>query len=112
MRTADLIIAWIMVLLGLIYISAIKHEFTPEVMWYLGSGLLIILVGLLNLIRIRHSHAAPGLRWFLVITNLTFACFAFFLGKAQNLSVPGAILAVLALVEAALGVRPGIEPAK
>ena len=99
-------------LLGLIYVSAMQHQFTPEVMWYLGSGLLIILVGLLNLIRIRHSHAAPGLRWFLAIINLVFACFVFFLGKASNLSVPGAILAALALVEAVLGVRPGAEPAK
>jgi len=112
MRTADLIIAWVIVLLGLIYISTIKHEFTVEVMWFLGTGLLIILVGLLNLVRIRHSHAAPGLRWYLVIVNLALACFAFFLGRAQSLPVPGAILAVLALVEAAFGVRPGAEPAK
>jgi hypothetical protein len=112
MRTADLIIAWIIVLLGLIYVSAIKHQFTSEVMWYLGSGLLIILVGLLNLIRIRYSYAAPGLRWLLIIINLAFACFAFFLGRASNLSVPGAILAALAVVEALLAVRPGAEPAK
>ena len=112
MRTVDLIIAWVIVLLGLIYISAIKHEFTSEVMWYLGSGLLIILVGLLNLIRIRYSYAAPGLRWMVVMIDLGFACFAFFLGKAQNLGVPGAILAALAVVEALFAIRPGEEPAK
>jgi len=112
MRTVDLIIAWVIVLLGLIYISAIQHQFTPEVMWYLGSGLLIVLIGLLNLIRIRYSYAASGLRWMVVGINLGFACYVFFLGKAQTLSVPGAILGALAVVESLLAIRPGAEPAK
>jgi hypothetical protein len=110
MRLADRIIAWIVVLLGAIYVSAIHHQFAAEVMWYLGSGLFVILVGALNLIRIRYSHAAPGLRWFLVLVDLVLAGFAFFLGRASGLAVPGAIVAALAVIEAIFSFMPGEQP--
>ncbi|MBV8207066.1 MAG: hypothetical protein JO041_09760 [Acidobacteria bacterium] len=102
MRLADRIIAWIIVLLGLLFISAVKRQFTPENMWYVGTGMLVLLVGALNLLRIRVTSA----RWFVAAVDVLLACFAFFLGSASGLVVPGIILALLAVAEAGLSLMP------
>jgi len=44
--------------------------------WFFGSGIAIVLAGVLNLLNRRYGRAAPGLRVACIATNLLVAVFA------------------------------------
>ena len=79
MKRTDQIVALLIVILG-----AIHGAFTPKMypafnlaaLWFLGAGLLMMLAGAMNLLRIRYAAIAPGLTAVCVATNVILVAYA------------------------------------
>lgn len=106
MRVADLVVSWALVLAGIVQLSATHHEWKPETVWYFGAGLLTVLIGAVNLVRIRYAYTASGLRWFTMIADVLYAAYAYALGRATVLG-PQIVIAIVAVAAAVLSLRRG-----
>lgn len=91
--------------MGIVQLSGTHHEWKPETLWYFGAGLLTLLIGTLNFIRMRYAASAVGLRWYVFAVDLGFACYSYALGKASSLG-PQIIVVVCAVAAAILSVMP------
>jgi lysylphosphatidylglycerol synthetase-like protein (DUF2156 family) len=76
MTTLYWIVTGLIIALGMLHVGFTRlnyARFDMNAMWFLGSGLAIILAGFLNIAVIRRTHA-DKLVWVLgLITNLSFA---------------------------------------
>jgi hypothetical protein len=91
MKVADKIVAWLLTVAPLAHLALTPRQFTPSAIWWVAGGLLMILAGILNLLRIRYAAIAPGVRLVSMITNIVMALFALAIGLAANqlLGPPG-----------------------
>ncbi len=73
MKIVDTIVSWLMIVFGTIHCAFTGRaypEFGLPALWFLASGLFIILVAATNLLRIRYAGVAPGVRAVCIIANL------------------------------------------
>jgi hypothetical protein len=110
MRTLYLILAVLIVLLGLVHISAtflLFDALNSRAVWFASGGLAIVLTGLLNLLNRAYGAGARGVRWATVGANAAMTLFAALAGFAGAAS--GAQLVVIVGMMAAatlLSLRP------
>lgn len=79
MRRLYTIESWALVVLGVTHMAATFHffsAFTAQALWFLGAGLLMVLVGALNLLNRAYGRTAPGLRLVSIAANVTISIFA------------------------------------
>ena len=96
MRRVYLVLALLIILLGLFHtVSTVRffEAFNSRAIWFAGSGLLLVLTGILNLLNRSYGPAAPGVRWAAIATNAVMTLFAALAGTAGAAS--GAQLAVI-----------------
>lgn len=103
MKIVDRIAAWLIVLLGGIhgaFTLKAYPAFTLPAMWFLGTGLLLMLVGAVNLLRIR-SVGERGLGAVCLATNVVMLAFTGAIASRLSLkeNPQAAIIVVLLLVE-------------
>lgn len=105
MKILDQVVGWALVILGATHCSftaiVFKH-FNMNAAWFLGAGLALILLGALNLLRVRYAAVAPGLRSVCIAANAVMLLFVLAVGAVFSLRQnPQAVLGVV-LVAAAL----------
>jgi hypothetical protein len=101
MRIVDQVAAWCVVVLGLGHSiwTARFPEMNLNALWFLSGGLFLMVVGALNLLRVRYVSAS-GVRWVCVASNV--AALAFVLAIAHLISLRANPQAIVALVAVAL----------
>ena len=98
LKIADQVVAWCVVLLGAVhcgFTAKVFHPFNQQAMWVASAGLLQILLGSVNLLRIQYAATAGGVRTVCVIANAVVL--AFFVALAATLplrSNPQAVVLV------------------
>ncbi len=101
MKVIDQIAAWLIVVLGVIhsaYTLRAYASFNMAAMWFLGTGLLIILVGAVNLLRIRSGSVAPGLRAVCLTANVIVLAYAGAIASRLSLKQNPQAVVVLVLM--------------
>ena len=96
MRRLYLVLACLILLLGLVHVSAtfaLFDAFTSRAVWFAGGGMAIIFTGVLNLLNRAYGAAAPGVRWAAIGGNAAMTVFAALAGVAGAAS--GAQLIVI-----------------
>lgn len=73
--------------------------------WLLNSALLFVVCGALNLLQVRYRAVAPGIRLVASLTNVAVAALVLAAGVAGGDAGPSAVVALLLLAAAALGLR-------
>jgi hypothetical protein len=110
MRLAYLILAFLIVLLGLIHFAAtffIFDALSARALWFASGGIAIVLTGLLNLLNRAYGVIAPGLRWTTAGANVVMTVFAAVAGIAGAASDAQLALIVGLLAAATLiSLRP------
>ncbi len=69
-------------------------------LWFVGSGLAMVLVGALNLLQRAYGHSAPGLRMVCRAANVALTLFAIVAGKISGAS-PAQYVVIVSLTSAA-----------
>lgn len=88
MRRLYTVESWALVVLGAVHMAAtfrLFNAFTPQALWFLGAGLLMVVVASLNLLNRAYGHLAPGLRIVCIVANISISAFAVaagYLGRA------------------------------
>ena len=101
MRTLYLMVSLLLAGTGLLHMAATfryHRQFSAGALWFFGAGLLLVLIGALNLFCRRHAAALPALRSFTFWCNALMCAYTFCSGLATKASVPQ----MLVLVGAAL----------
>ena len=111
MRRLYLSLGWGIVLLGLVHMVATGRyfsELTGASLWFFSGGMMIALVGALNLLHSAYGRIALALRVVCIGTNAVATVFGAVSGTVNQASVPEFVL-VLGLFGGAtvLSVRPG-----
>jgi hypothetical protein len=116
MKLADSMVGWVLVAMGIFHLSLTPRPLTVAALWFLSAGLFVIMLGAVNLLRIRYAQVAPGLRRVSLAANLAgIAVMLLFLMLDWHalLGPPGLLLLLLALAtlftlvgRAAATVRP------
>jgi O-antigen/teichoic acid export membrane protein len=78
MRSLDTILAWVLIVLGVMQWVAtpVLFETAEEpAFWFFGGGITLVIVGILNVLRIRYGSLAPGVKVASVGSNLALAGF-------------------------------------
>jgi hypothetical protein len=97
------VIAWGVVLLGVVHaMTTVSYaQQAPQgAVWFLGSGIAIVLTGVLNLLNRTYGRAARGLRIVSITNNLAMTGFATWAGFVTGAS-GGELLVVVGLVASA-----------
>jgi hypothetical protein len=85
MRRLYLLLACLIVLLGMVHISAsfvLFDALTGRAIWFASGGLAIILTGVLNLLNRVYGATAQGVRWSAIGANAAMTVFAALAGVA------------------------------
>ena len=105
MRQLYLLLAVLIILLGLVHVSATFALFdalTSRAVWFASGGLAMILTGVLNLLNRAYGAAAPGVRWAAFGANAAMTIFAALAGIAGAASVAQLIVIVGLMAAATL----------
>ena len=73
MRTLDIIVGWLLIAFGLLHLSltrSVHPNIDIDAVWFAASGLLMIAIGALNLLRVAYSSVAKGVVVVSVIANI------------------------------------------
>ncbi len=98
MKIVDQIVAWLIVLMGVVH-SAFTPGFTLGAMWFLGTGLFIVLVGAVNLLRVRYASAARGVQGVAIAANVIAVAYDLAVSSRLNVRAnPQALIMVVLLV--------------
>ena len=109
---------WGLVLLGALHMLTTFRAFdalTSAAVWFFGAGIAMSLVGALNLLNATYGHAARGLRFTAIVTNLAMIIYASLAGLASRASLVELVVIVglvasttaLSLLLATAGAPPG-----
>ena len=111
MRTLYLILAVLIILLGLVHISAtflLFDALNSRAVWFASGGVAIVFTGLFHLLNRSYGASARGVRWTTFGASATmtgFAAIAGFAGAASGLQL---VLIVGVMAAATLmSLRPG-----
>jgi len=77
------VLACLIILLGLVHISATFALFdalTSRAVWFASGGMAIILTGVLNLLNRSYGATAPGVRWAAIGASAAMTVFALLAG--------------------------------
>jgi hypothetical protein len=80
--------SWALAVLGAVHMAAtfrLFNAFTAQALWFLGGGLLMVVVASLNLLNRPYGGIAPGLRIVCIAANISISAFAVtagYLGRA------------------------------
>ena len=110
MRALYLILTCLIILLGVVHVSATFALFdglSSRAVWFASGGLAIILTGLINLLNRAYGAAAPGVRCTAIGSNLAMTIFAALAGVAGAASgIQLAIIVGLMAATTLLSFRP------
>ena len=114
MRMVYMIVAFLIILLGLVHVAAafaIFQELSGRAVWFASGGLAVVLTGLINLLNRAYGAAARGVRWTAFGANAVmtvFAALAGLAGAASNVQ----LVVIVGLMAAAtlLSLRPVPAP--
>jgi hypothetical protein len=100
-----------LLLLGAVHMATTFRAFdvlSGAAVWFFGSGIAMTLAGALNSLNAQYGHAAAGLRWTCVATNVAMTGFAVAAGLATR-AAAGEFVLILTLVggAAVLSLLPG-----
>jgi hypothetical protein len=73
LRTLDIVAAWLLIAFGALHTSLTRKvhpDLDINAVWFASGGLLIIVIGALNLLRVAYSSIAKGLGAVSVIANI------------------------------------------
>lgn len=73
MRRIDIALAWILMAFGALHASLTRKvhpNLDINAVWFASGGLLVIIIGALNLLRVAYGHVAKGVRMVSVIANI------------------------------------------
>ncbi len=102
MRTLYLVLAALMILLGLVHLSATFALFdalTGRAVWFASGGVAIVLTGVLNLLNRAYGTTARGVRWSAIGANAVMTVFAALAGLAGAAS-DAQLVAIVGLMAA------------
>lgn len=105
MRTLHLVLALLIIILGLVHLSATFMLFdalTGRAVWFASGGIAVVLTGVINLLNRAYGAAAPGVRWAAIGANATMTVFAALAGYAGAASGAQLVLIVGLLAVATL----------
>ena len=110
MRTLYLVLAVLIILLGVVHVSATFMLFdalTGRAVWFASGGVAIVLTGLINLLNRAYGAAARGVRWTAIGANAAMTVFAVLAGRAGAASGAQLVLIVGLMAAATLvSIRP------
>jgi 4-amino-4-deoxy-L-arabinose transferase-like glycosyltransferase len=103
MRKIDVVFAWLLIALGAVHVS-LTVKFDPslglDAIWFASGGLLIIMIGALNLLRVTYTNVAKGVSTVSVISNVVLL--ALMVWMATRLSMRSNPQVVVGLILAGL----------
>ena len=95
MRHADRVCAGALFLLAIVECWLVPRDYTGRI-WIFGTGLALLFVAMLNLLRIRNGYSVRGLRMFCIAANVVMTVFVAALmasiGEAKTLGNPQVIV--------------------
>ena len=103
MRVLDIVMAVLLIGFGLVHFIAglFNGSMTEGTMWSLGAGLFMVLVGALNLLRVRYGAIAFGVRAVSAAANVVLLGFSIVLAGALGIAHHMHSMAVVGVVLAA-----------
>src|SRR5688572_26555827 len=115
MRSIYLILALLIILLGLIHVTAtfaLFDSLTGRAIWFASGGVAIVLTGVLNLLNRAYGASARGVRWATFGANAVMTAFAALAGTAGAASGAQLVLIVGLMASATLvSLLPGAASA-
>jgi len=78
---------WALAVLGIIHMvatSRYSHALTPQALWFLSGGALMLFAAALNLLNRAYGANARGLRWVCVAGNVLITAFAVAMGLVAH----------------------------
>lgn len=82
MRTIDIVLGWLLIAFGALHVS-LTRKFDPSLgmngIWFATGGLLIVLIGVLNLLRVAYANVARGIRVVSVVANVVLVILVLFM---------------------------------
>lgn len=91
MRRIYLVVGWGIVILGVVHMLATRKYFAElngAALWFFSGGLLIALIGALNLLNSAYGRIAPGLRIVCVGSNVIVTVFGAVAGFVNRATIP------------------------
>jgi len=103
LRTLDIVAGWLLIAFGVLHISltrSVHPNIDIDAVWFAGSGLLMIAIGALNLLRVAYSSVAKGVVVVSVIANIVLLLLLLFIAtlipmRSNPQVLVGLILAAL-----------------
>ena len=100
MRIADLVVAWLLLILAAIHCALTPKaypQFGLPAIWFLGAGLFMMLVAAINLLRIGNAGVAAGVRALSVVSNLVLLAFVVAIASTVTLKQNPQVITALVL---------------
>ena len=103
MRRIDIIVGWLLIVFGAVHLSLTRRvhpDIDINAIWFVSGGLLIIVIGVLNLLRVAYGSVAKGVYVVSVIANIVLLALMLFIAtllpiRGNPQVLVGLILAVL-----------------
>jgi len=73
LRRIDIVIGWLLIAFGAVHLSLTRRvhpDIDINAIWFVSGGLLIIVIGALNLLRVAYSSVAKGVHVVSLIANI------------------------------------------
>lgn len=99
MRTLDRILAWALVVLGLVHcaVTPIVHaRWSIDAIWFFSGGLAIVFAGMMNLLRIAYAAVAPATRLASLLANVLLLSLT--LGVASTVTLASSPQVIVAVI--------------
>ena len=95
MRRIYLFLGWGIVVLGVVHMSATWRFFTEisgAALWFFSGGMMMVLIGALNLLNRAYGREAPGLRTVCIAATMIATLFGAVAGTVNGASIPEFVL--------------------
>jgi hypothetical protein len=103
MRKIDVVVGWLLIAFGSLHLL-LTPKFDPSLgisaIWFACGGLLIMLIGALNLLRVAYRNVARGVYIVSVIANVVLVALMLFI--ATRIPMHGNLQVVVGLILAGL----------
>jgi hypothetical protein len=116
MKRLDQLLAWLILLLALRFGVSAQRQFAEAAapwsaaFYLLATTLLFLMVGAVNLLRIRYASVAPGLRPFAAGANVALAALTIIANVIGGELAPALVVGVILLAAAVMSLRPTGRP--
>ena len=117
MRKIDVVLGWLLIAFGAVHTS-LTRKFDPNVgmngIWFACGGLLMIMIGALNVLRVAYTSVAKGVYVVSVIANVVLVLLMVFIATRAPMQSNPQVLVGLILAVGLTGVsvfrRGGRQP--